>query len=59
MTWMEHAARMNEMKNACNILVGNLLENIPFRITGPTLEDYVKIVLRKVVWQCVYWVQLA
>jgi hypothetical protein len=53
-----NVARMVEMRNACNILVGKTEEKRPFRGPRCIWEDNIRMYLREIGWGCVVWMHL-
>jgi hypothetical protein len=56
---MGDVAHMEEMRNACNILVGKHGGKRPLRRPGCRCEDNIRIDLRETEWESVDWMHLA
>jgi hypothetical protein len=59
MGWAWHAARMREMINAHNISVGKPEGKRPRGMPKRRSEDNIRIDLRIIGWEGVYWMHLA
>jgi len=59
MRWAIHVARMGEMKNSYNILVGKLEAMRPFGIPRHRRENNVRTDRRDLEWRGVDWIHLA
>jgi len=58
MEWTEHVARMLEMRNAYNILVGKPEGKSPFWRTRRRWEDNIRMDVREILWEDVNWMNL-
>jgi hypothetical protein len=59
MRWVGHIARMREMGNGYNILVGKLEGKRPLGGPMRRWEDNIRMDLREIGWEVVDWVHLA
>jgi hypothetical protein len=59
MKWVGHVARMGEVKDAYNILVGRPEERIPLGRPRRRWEDNIKMYLREIGFGDVDWIHLA
>jgi len=57
--WKGHGARMGEIRNAYEILVGKPEGKRPFGKTRRRLEDKIRRNLRETVWEIVDWAGLS
>jgi hypothetical protein len=59
MRWLEHVARIGEMRNAYNFLFGKPKGKRPLGRPERGWEDNIRIDLREVGWEGVDWIHLA
>jgi hypothetical protein len=59
MRWAGHVARKGEKRNACRILVGKPEGKRPLGRTRRRWVDNIKMDLREIGWDGVYWIDLA
>jgi hypothetical protein len=59
MRWAEHVAPMEEMRNACNILVGKLKGMRPLRRPRCRWEANTGMDFKEIRWEGVDWLHLA
>jgi len=59
MRWPEYVARMGDMRNAYNVLVGNPEGKRPFGRSRLRWEDNIEMDLKDRGWQGVIWMHLA
>jgi hypothetical protein len=57
--WAEHVALMEEMANTYTILVGKPEFKRTFGRSRRRWEDFIKMDFQGVVWEGVYWINLA
>jgi hypothetical protein len=58
MRWAGHLARMGEIRNAYNILVGKPEGKRTLGRCRRRLEDNIRVVLREIVWEVEDWIYL-
>jgi hypothetical protein len=58
MRWTGDEARMGEMRNSCNILVGKPEGKSPLVMPAHRCEDNIRMDVRKVGWEGVDWIHL-
>jgi len=59
MRLMRHVARMGEMRNVYNVLLGNPEGKRPLGRPGRRWEDCIRMYIREIVWEVVDWIHLA
>jgi hypothetical protein len=59
MKWAGHVTRMDEKKNAFRVLVGRPGGRRPLGRHRRRWEDNIKIDLKDIGWEAVYWVSVA
>jgi hypothetical protein len=57
--WVRHVACMREMIDVYKILVGKSEGKRPLRQPRHRWEDYIKMDIREIGWEGVYWMHLA
>jgi hypothetical protein len=58
MRWVEHVARIKEMRNANNILVGKFEGKRPLGRPRRKQEDNIRMDLREIGWKSVDWMHV-
>jgi hypothetical protein len=59
MRWVEQVAGMGEMRNAYKVLIGRPVGKRPLRIPRYRWRDNIRMDLREIGWEGVYWIHLA
>jgi hypothetical protein len=59
MKWMEHVARLGKRSNADRILVGKPEERRQLGRTRRRREDNIRMDLKEIGWEVMYWINLA
>jgi hypothetical protein len=59
MRWEGHVGRMEEMRNSYKILIGNPEDNRPLRRPTCRRADNIRMDLREIGLEGVYWIHLA
>jgi len=59
MPWLSHVARMGEMRNVHNILIGKLEGKRSCGIPRRRREDNIRVDLREIWWAGVDWMQVS
>jgi hypothetical protein len=58
MKWAEHVARMGEVRNACNILVGKTEGKRPLRRPRRKWENNIRMNLKEMRWKAVDFIHM-